>query len=374
MNLYIVDIYKTILHRAGVPSFPDGTPREKIKEIRRIIKDSSSFIIFTAMGEKWSVTSINRFLNILQIKHDHPRILFVLDSLTTKKPNETINFNNWILYSSQLMKVACWEEQYGANKDINLDTKKFLFLMGKPYKRWRINTLYSIYKKSLFKNCVYSFKFFDNEAFKKTRAVLKDLSDDEFDKFVNSTQKDLDYPVFNWSMLGLPIDTSLYKHTSFSLISETTCDSVEPWFLSEKTWRTIANHHCFVPLYTEATYDYIHNLGIKTFQKILPCKKQDFNFVNNCLLTDEQVDNIINQSLLNVEFLLENISDQKNYVSDVIIENYDTYQQLIQSHRKKIPQKLEEFFYLHVESNLSYMSVRNIDSNLAKVIIKKLWG
>jgi len=386
MNLYIVDLFQTVFYNNGIPTFSDSLNKSedktRIKQIKKLIKDNNAFIIFCAMGEKWTAKNVNNFLNFFNIKHDHPRILFVLDALNDSSDNNTLQFTKWIKYSSQLMKIVVWEEEYGANKEINLNTNKFLYLMGKPFKRWRIKPLYQLYKEDWLDRADYSFKFSyssyghpERDVKDLTRQVLSEISDDDFETFVFKTAKDLDFSQHDWTGVGVPVDISLYQKTSISLISETTCDSTEPWFLSEKTWRTIANRHCFVPLFTEATFDYIETLGIDTFQKIMPLKKNYFyTKERDTLLSTDEVDQIVDYSLTNLKFLLENINDNRIYVEEKINQNYDCYKNLADEHRRNIPKKLEKYFYLSL-SSIAYTSLRKIeDENISKTVIRHIWG
>lgn len=385
MNLYLIDICCPIISNNNIMAFPDTFTLEQankqIKKIRKLIKDESAFLIFYAFGEKWCSDAFNFVLNYYDIPYDHPRIFFVLDELNDSLDNYKIRFANWVKYSSQLMKVGIYEEIYGYNSIINLDTKKFLYLMGKPYKRWRIKTLYNLYKENLLEKSLYSFyldfAYSDSKNTTEfTRNALPELSDYEYNEFVSKTLRELDTENKNyWEVVGLHVDITLYQNTSFSLVSETICDFKEPWFISEKTWRTIANKHCFVPLYTGVMFDYVHSLGIDTFQDILPIyKNQSFD---KSQPYPSYVDNVIDNAIINVKFLLESIQDNKKYVYEKINHNYDIYKEQFKNHRKMIPKELESLigFSYNYDCPISYTSLRKIDdANLSKTIVKKIWG
>jgi hypothetical protein len=363
MNVYFIDLRPNV----------DPPTEEEIELVKIEIKNSDSKFIFFALDEDWSYDLINDKLKIYDLKFYQENCVVLVDNLL--RDHHKINFYNVIRYDSQLIKVAIDEDFNQYNKEINLDTGKFLFLMGKPYKTHRIGALYKLYKNDLLPKCEYSFVLHENY-YEKTREILRHISDDEFTDFVSKTQRKLDDIKItighdNYHYMGVPVNPSLYKNTSFSLISETLCIGNPRWFLSEKFWRTVASRHAFILMVDEFLIDYVHNLGFSTFQQFMQIDK-NISGVNKHL--------IIDNSIKNVKFLLDNIQNNKEAIEFQIKKNYVRYRQLVEYSRNIVDIELEKYFYINdlyeLPDNVpKYLAVRKVtpDENL-KTAVKKLFG
>ena len=349
MNCYIIDL--------KVVYFPEQKfSNENLVLIKQLLLKNEK-IIFIATDESWKDFLINGFIKDIGLEYNNPNVVLVVDHLTISQTDLIINFGNIKVYDSQLMKVASWEDEITPNTNIALDTDKFLFLMGKSYKRHRIGFLYKLYKQNIISQCEYSYKFGNRSISGITRKFLPEISKTEFLKFQNDTVRDLDNAEFLFGTTGshyqgLPVDVNLYKNTSFSIISESVCANGEPWFLSEKTWRTIANRHMFLPLFDTPTFEYLESIGINTFQDILPIKKEKF-------ISD--VDVIIDNTIQNIRYLLSNIHLHKQYITDAVEHNYAVYRNKVDAHRSIFDIRYEEYFYSNIFSKLNYESIRKID-------------
>ena len=333
-KLFIVDL------KAVGPQADGGTPKmaELIKEQ---MLDSTNYFIFHMVDEYYSDTVVNSALEYLGITSDNPNVALIVDRLICDNLKHKINFERIISFDSQLIKVARWEDQNGANKIINLTSDKFLFLMGKPYKRHRIGALYDLYKNGLLKNCDWSFKM--SKLYKNiVRDTLSDISDNEFDEFVMSVERELDKQDIriskdSYHYDGVPIDITLYSNTSFSLVSESMCKST-PWFISEKTWRTIANRHMFIPLFDKDAFMFLNSKGVDTFQKVVkhPIKK-----------FQGTVDDIIVLARENIQDLLGKLSNSevRGSIIKSIEYNYRVYRWLVKQERMRFPKEVEEAMF-----------------------------
>jgi len=331
-------------------------------KIKHLLSNNEK-IIFTAIEEKWPTELLNNFIHDFELKYDDPNVMLIVDRLTAVQPDFRINFKNILKFDSQLIKVASWEDVTFPNNTINLNASKFLFLMGKPYKSHRVGFLYQLYNEGIIDHCDYSFKLDNQYIESATRLQLPDINDLEFLKFKQKTLRNLDDVSFaitpsGCHYNGLPVDINLYKNTSFSIISESVCAVDEPWFLSEKTWRTLANRHMFLPLFDAATFDYVESLGITTFQDILPIKKDQY-------ISD--VDNIIANTIINIKYLLSNISKHQTYIEEGIENNYRVYKNLVAKSREIFSKELEHRLYATVYNELPYETIQKVDINLTNL-------
>jgi hypothetical protein len=331
------------------------------------VKQSSknNFIIFYLLGEKYPLETINSCLQIFFNRYSRDNIFLICDRLTMLEDIDKLIIKNIIILDSQLVKVAQYEEATRFNNTINLDSSKFLYLMGKPYKENRLPFLYQLYRNKLLKHCDYSF-YYNEEYAEITRNIMYFLSDNKYDNFIKDTKKILDTIDFSFDVgffhyYGLPTDPNLYKNTSFSVISETETDVNNFYFISEKTWRTIANKHMFVSMAHKGYKDFLNNIGISTFDYCLKYKKQHFN------ITDSNARNIL--TVKNIEFLLENIEKYKSEIKADIENNYKVYRQLVEKQRQLVNFNIEK--ELHISSlhgSFQALKVFSIDKKIKKAL------
>lgn len=371
MSLYFIDLRWVGLTPTNEVRFSNY----EVNLIKNEMKNPENRFIFFALQENWPHTNINYALEIFGLPFFQENCIVLVDRIVENF--DKINFYNVVRYDSQLMKVAIDEETSNYNKDINLDTGRFLFLMGKPYKKNRIKVLYELEKNNLLDKCDYSFVFHENY-YQKTRKILEELTDDEFNQFVNRTQKTLDnievdLIAENYNYLGVPVDPNLYKNTSFSLISESLLVTVPHWFLSEKFWRTVASHHMFIIMTDRLSIDYLHSLGFSTFQQFL---NTDKNGLDRCEV--KLIENsIIEHSINNVEHLLKTLPQNKDSIEFHIKKNYEVYKQLVTRSREVVDKQLEKYLYVAAkyETKTPYYHINRIPLNdSVRTAIKKLWN
>lgn len=312
---------------------------EAIHRIKHLIRSSGEPIILNAIMEHWSIQSINYVLELLGVTKETTNVtLYLEDSIDV----EQVNFNNIVTLNHGLLKTAKHCESFSFNTEINLSSNKFLYLMGKPYKKHRVGLLYELYLNQLLKNCEWSF-YYNPLIADITRNQLPDLSDIEYETFISSTTRSLDLETSDMVLAknisdypGYPIDNSLFSKTSFSLISETLCDpNYGVKFTTEKVWRTIANNHAFVMVSYDASYDWLESLGVDTFQYMLKHKKDSFAS-NRC------IEDIIKMTTENVEYFLDNISKHESRIKESISHNRKVYTEQLYNLRKKVPTDQED--------------------------------
>jgi hypothetical protein len=331
-TIILVDLFRAI--------YGNKFTKKEINHIRQFSNENTVF--FYLLGERFSVDDVNKVLKIFFDDFSDKNTFLICDRLFTDEDISKFIINNVIVVDSQLIKVAQHEERNQFNNKINLDSNKFLFLMGKPYKQNRLPFLYELYKNDLLKYCDYSF-YYSSGYFDKTRKIMSFLSDDEYNQFIEKTQKTLDninpgiaYDFFNYE--GLPVDPNLYKNTAFSVVSESTFDKDNFHFISEKTWRTIANRHMFISMSPKNYKDYLNNLGIRTFDYCLKYKKEDFNLYD--------IEELNRMTAENVKFLLENIKIYKDKIKRDIEFNYIIYKKLVLNQRRNLDVKIENQLYI----------------------------
>lgn len=320
----------------------------EINRIKNLIQSSNQHIILNAIMEHWSMPCVNFILERLGVTKETTNVtLYVEESMDL----DQINCSNIVTLNHGLLKTAKNCESAGFNTEINLDSSKFLYLMGKPYKKHRIGLLHELYRNDLLQNCEWSF-YYNPLIANITKNQLPELTDEEYDTFISRAVRSLDLVTTDMVLAenisdypGYPIDQSLFSKTSFSLISETLCDpDYGTRFTTEKVWRTVANNHAFVIVAYDASYEWLESLGIDTFQYMLKYKKDDF-------ASNRSVEDVIRMTAENVAHFLDNISTHESEIKQSISRNREIYTEQLNIFRNKIPIGQEDTMlipYCHV--------------------------
>lgn len=308
---------------------------EIVDQAKTLIK-SGEQVILHAIMETYRSDLISDVINELGVTPSNTNVRLVFEE--DLQFYHVVNHPNIEYYNHGQMKTNASQEEHGFNDSINLDTGKFLFLMGKAFKHHRIGMLYELYRSGILARCDYSFSSLPGDYYEKQREFLPKLSDTAYRKFINNTERTLDdISIISgdnyWHYDGLPTDKQLYTNTSFSLISETNCDPMY-WgsFTTEKTWRTISNHHAFVLVAYKNTYDFLESVGIDTFQYMLKHKKDSM-----C----GDINTLIRLTSENIAYLLDNIHRFKDRIIESIKHNNQIYLERVDKFRQVISKDIE---------------------------------
>ena len=192
------------------------------------------------------------------------------------------NFNLHTVYNSYKDNPI---NQYNPN------TKKFLFLGGVPDRPNRIGLLHDIYKQDLLKHAEWSFfKPWTDEQEKNCKQYFN--NNDEYYAFIDYASRKFDdiydqskdygtglKPVdTEWTHNSSWIDPKIFANTSLSVISEghPGDDNNNSKFLTEKTYRALVQGHPFLFAGNVQMFEYIKDLGFKTFEDYFPYSNYAF--------------------------------------------------------------------------------------------------
>jgi hypothetical protein len=198
----------------------------------------------------------------------------------TNQASEYSNHTNLEFYCSLTYYLSTIAHPNNYSATWNSESDSALFLMGKPYKESRLGMLYMLTQRPVFRDLVYSFYGCLNSDILVQQCVelLAELDPGaDYVSFAKKHQRILDIPTTQalysreaYHYSGFPTDVSLYANTAFSVVAETSLgDRVfnkDNW-ITEKTWRAIANHHPFMILDRGSNHHYLNSLGITTFEK-----------------------------------------------------------------------------------------------------------
>lgn len=357
MKLYVIDLPNAF----GYYGNKKINDRE-LEQLREIIHDQNNYVLLVAIMEFWHSALINSALEALCIHHNQTNVVLLVEECkyynTADMP---INFTNVRYYNNTLIQNHSLAND--DNNIVDLDTNKFLFIVGKSYKEHRIKLLYKLYTSQLLNYCDWSFRLSNPDI---TRSLIQNISDEEYDTFVNRVTHELDdfSSMFGKSSSGIVAEKELYRKTSFSLLSETHCSIQYSKFITEKTWRAISNRHLFVHISYVDNINFLEELGFDTFQYIMPNKKEQYT-------ADKSIDELVEFTTENITFVLENINRYKNEVVSSITHNYHILQDRVSHFRDIIDLSIEPI--VAKPYFLKGNAVDLIEGSDAEKAIKKLW-
>jgi hypothetical protein len=203
------------------------------------------------------------------------------------------------------------------NPQWNPDTGKFLFLTGKPNSSNRIRLLHKFYENNLLEHCAWSL-FMDTRLRKSSRSLLPELSDQDFDKFVDTHINNPDKISVVYGSGGTchydgyPFDANMYTNTSFRVIPETQM-FVQP-IITEKTWITIANQQPFMIAGYQNNLSHLKKLGYRTFENYLKIGNYD---------TIENTEDRLNAVVENTQNWLNFLHVDQEQIAQDVKHNYE---------------------------------------------------
>lgn len=234
---------------------------------------------------------------------------------TTYPKTIPFNFNLHTTYNSYKDRPT---------KTWNTAATKFLFLGGVPSRRNRIGLLNKFRHAGLLSNAEWTF-------FKPWTVEQEDWCRSytcDYDKIIplcrsidpvyESSKHYGTTPSANeWTNDTAWIDPDVFNNTLLSIISEGIDDSdISSKYLTEKTYRVFVQRHPFLHASTPEMFEYIKELGFKTFEEYMLIK--DYAYLPN---EEDRLKAIVE----NTRYFLEKFSLYKDCIEQDIQHNYDLF-------------------------------------------------
>jgi|694.fasta_scaffold24945_4 hypothetical protein len=311
LSNYQIDITKEY-------SFRDLKIAKFEEDVRAIFdKDPDTTLLVCEIIERTQFTSeeqnaLDRIFEVLN--RVAPKYYLVVDDTM----GHQVTFNGNVAYLSGCMMLAylsIWMKGHPVATEWNPKTNQGLMLLGKCQKIHRIGLLKKFYEQNVLDSIEWTAHFINQRNLIKEQ-FFKDYTDDEYDMFVTRCNRLLDlsndHPCLPkvtdgyFHHQGFPFDHTLYERTAFSIILESEYYGVGAPWLSEKTWRAIANKHPFIMVGGESNIPDLKSRGYRTFEELMHIPEY-----YSLLTTVKNVDHALNSIVTNtVEFskLLENAS------------------------------------------------------------------
>lgn len=224
----------------------------------------------------------------------------------------------------------------------NSSASKFLFLGGVPSRPNRIGLLNKFRKANLTDKAEWTFfKPWTEEQEKWCRDYTEDYDEivklaRSIDTVYESSKHYGTAPAENeWTKnIGL-IDPDVYKNTVISIVAEGISNSdLSSKYLTEKTYRVFVQRHPFLHASNPEMFDYIKQLGFKTFENYMLIK--DYAYLSN---EEERLDAIVE----NTEYFLKNYKRHEIEIQNDVDYNYNLFLKLAKENYKTLDYIKESF-------------------------------
>lgn len=268
---------------------------------------------------------------------------------------EFFNFSHWM--------VAKGYEHNPASPKWNSTADKFLFLGGVPSRNNRITLLSKLYDAGLLSQAEWSFfPPWTTQDQEWCRKALSHYSDSQYQAFLNFASRTVDdkynkakdysrlsgselkknniYKETYLSNVGY-VNPTIFSNTLFSIVSEGNAyppaDNFR--FLTEKIWRSVANHHPFILVGYRDQIEFAKNLGLKTFEQyfLVP----DYYKIDNDI---ERLDCIVK----NVHYALSTFNSRAAEINTDVEHNYQLFCKIFDYSTRQIAkysaEDVEQFF------------------------------
>jgi hypothetical protein len=345
MNIYYLNLvtYFNFYHGFVIP--------KGIEKLKSLISDHNNKIILSAVHDPWPHDQILNVLEILGVTPNQDNVVLILDTYSYRDPDVWASVNI-VLYDSLLCRVHNSESPVFNNK---LDSDKFLFITGKPNKKHRIFALYEVYQRDELARCEWSLHY-KSHLEDLVRCHLPDMSDDAYQEFITTMTRKLDdiSPNFGGNFGRNTTDfykfafnptAEIYAKASVSLVTETVFyPDTYHWFVTEKTWKAINNYHPFALIRHKKTYEYLHSLGIDTFQYAVK------HTYENLVGTEEDV---IRMCVDNALHLLSNKDQYREELTKSVLHNKQIFTDLANMYNSKVNPYMKDLIWNHPFQKIS---------------------
>jgi hypothetical protein len=316
-------------------------------------------IIFTAIVEKLSdfkygPTQLPILIDVLKMVSDYAESLnisyqFLLHCtakfLTSDWKN--VHYLNTWAYITYKQSINRHKNRW------HPESKKALFLIGKPVKHQRIGLMNIFYRNNLLDYLDYTLHLpYSRENINAIKELGIDSLQDEnyLCKFLTDIQRPsndivLENQITNtgFEYTGFPTDLKYYKNTCLSIVSENsfTHDTgiKHTPYLTEKLFRAIVNYHPFIVIGDYGSSDYIKSLGYKTFDNFfIPSNNK--TFINT--------ETTMAWAAKSVKYFIDNVDSNKDAIRELVSHNFNHFMNQTEQEIKGLKSKLP---YLDLNDN-----------------------
>lgn len=319
---------------------------------KHVIEKPHGIIIITLVREPWNWTDFNDWANSIKnyIDNKGHTVYFLVNSTFNydyvcndlKKSIFAIDF--FLTDTVFRFKFDCTIK---INPNWNLNSKKGLFLSGKPEYYNRYKPILYLDEKNRLKDFTYSYHGTEIEDLRDLDLFYPENLD--IVSKLKSLSNSLDIEFKNHHYSGYPYDPSLYKNTTFSLIPEGVIDyhnsnrvnkeffkknknyfynDLDNPFITEKTYRSILNYHPFIILGQLNSNIYLEKLGFKTFREYL--KYPNYNEIVN-------LEDRICLGIENSIYFLDNYQKYKDEINKDVVHNFNNLIAIAKTQWQSIP-------------------------------------
>jgi hypothetical protein len=266
--------------------------------------------------------------------HDYK---FIFSDGTLRTCNDCNNENDIMFVDFSALRTyhRSFKIKQTVNSLWNSEPNRALMFIGKINREHRLPLLAKFYEQNLLDYLDWSL-YFNDSLIKDARSYVPQFTDEEYIKFIEIADKkldEIDYSLYEISSHypGFPFDSTLYADRCVSVIPETNFAENSLEWITEKTYRTIANKHPFIMVATPNTLIYLRSLGFKTFEEYTLIKNYD-----TIIDPQERLDAVVQ----NTKYFIEN---KHKYIAEInadVEHNFTRFCEYCDAQRKKLTDRL----------------------------------
>jgi hypothetical protein len=290
-----------------------------LSDLEREIRSADKPLVFSMVWEDYDLRELDTTFLPLINKMVQEYVLILTP--TAQEQNYTIANAVYVDFFALRTQHKIVEQ----NTKWNSTATKALFLTGKAEKPHRIGLLSEFYANNMMDRLEWSLHI--NDPAQYTHLVNTSI---DYDKFIadcvrNPDNINIDMQGNTSHYGGFPYDVKLYSDTVLSIVSETDFFGTSSW-LTEKTFKAIANKHPFILAANAGTLAKINQLGFKTFENYLPINQYDR------LPSRARLDSVV----INTRYFLNNVAKHQEQINQDVEHNYLRFQEYCASESAKV--------------------------------------
>jgi len=300
--------------------------KKKIIEFAKNLGDSKLFVIINDLEEDTihqkdtieKITDLKNFLFDLQADYCMISDIRNKDFITNPLYDKTIFVTKgFVTYYNCIIRRNIKIEDWNSNSG------KGLYTPGKLLRYNRSYLMYRLYKERITDNLDWSFQTSQKSKEKIKKLFFKDISDSEYEDFINYCTKKLDNIGYIWGETGdfqiprcIIYDPNIFSNTSFSIISETWFQYGRVYSLTEKIFKSLLHYHPFVMMGAKGTLKALEDLGYRTFTEYMLIK--DYDDIES---EKERLEAVVQ----NVKFFQNNYQNFIEKIKEDVIHNHNNF-------------------------------------------------
>lgn len=311
--------------------------KENIREAKN--KNAELFMVFSFAWEaqypsySWYDNVVLLFEPLLK-ENNITNYKFVFNNTLENWNKEYGDKTNSIFFDFNALRVyhRSFKIPQTVNAAYNINSDHALWLVGKLYDRKnRLPLLAKFYEKNLLKYLNWSL-YFNDTIKQECQVLVPQFNNEEYEKFMSTVDRKLDNVEYILRGVdniyhGFPYDSNLFTNACLSVVAETHFLNGDIVWITEKTFKAIANKHPFIMSSVQQSLAYLRSIGFKTFEEYMLVEDYD-------TIIDQQAR--LDAVVKNTKYFIENKHKYATEINADVEHNFKRFCEYCDAERKKL--------------------------------------